>query len=78
MRNSFIRLGDRLINLDYITHIEKEKGEGGYDYMVYMVGKEMPMWLVDGSSAEGKALGEWFGRMSVTYTYDQEGRTSLA
>ena len=78
MQNSFIRLGNKLINLDYITHIEKEKDEAGYSYMVYVTGEKMPVWLFDESSAEGKALGEWFGRMSVTYTYDQEGRTALA
>lgn len=72
MKNSFIRLGNKLINLDHVTHIAKEKGENGYYYAVYVAGKDTPEWVFPESEAGGNALRQWFKDMNYPLGYEQE------
>ena len=72
MQNSFLRLGNKLINLDHVAYINREKGENGNYYEVYTSGNYKPHWTFVESSVEGKALMTWFERQNPTYGYEQE------
>ncbi len=72
MQNSFVRLGNTLINQDHITYINKLKREDGQYYEVYVAGKDEAQWRFDESSIEGKSIKLWFDDLKYTYGNDQE------
>ncbi len=68
---TFKHLGQKTINLDHITYIDKVKGENGNYYNLYTAGRLEWLFQFKEDSTEGKALRRWLEIVSpLAHTND--------